>query len=591
MDRLVRLAIRIHPGLDELDAIEIGAVRILDRPHHETRCGSLFGWLKIATHRHATGIGPLQHVGLAGEVLRKIPAAEETHPEARAAGRKGFAALHRVPDRIAGIRLGPHAGQRPRVQILRFEPSTHLGALPSCRRAILQAMAARPIVFLDIAGHAVMAVGATDKTELVGVGTQLLLPGKTTGHACADEIALLDDALAEFRQRIGVLEIGKLVGGPELAMDLRIALDLHHLDQGLEMRTLLGIAQVQRLAPGVRVGEHQSLAGIGVVRNRQHVDSLFLETAQPLPQGFLARNLERTHRQIGHLRAAEDHVAVQICPLGRRAPLECDQRGEAARIVVLLGRIERDLPGALRGLGACIERRMLRLVAPGIHDHVLEEPLPPFVLVGQRTQLLQQLLIVTRRAFDHRGLHLAEILRMIGDRGKIERLADAIALAERLHRFALRETVGISRSEPRPADIGVERIGGMKMRFAKVGIAQRVGIHDWRRLGVRRDRRCHLRCRSLRRLVVPWRRRACRGKQRNHRGADPDTRTSRIVACSELHIDSSAKSHRSRERPATPLSTAIRKRPARRLSKTCTSPSGIRYRPRGGARYRTRAAT
>ena len=99
-----------RPALDDLDAIEIGIVGILDRPHDEGRCLRP-GGRQLTAHRYAVRIPRLDPVLVSQNGGREVPAAEEPHLDPHAAGAEGLLALHGREDRLARVFLGPHTAQ------------------------------------------------------------------------------------------------------------------------------------------------------------------------------------------------------------------------------------------------------------------------------------------------------------------------------------------------------------------------------------------------------------------------------------------------------------------------------------------------
>jgi len=80
---------------------------------------------------------------------------------------------------------------------------------------------------------------------------------------------------------------------------------------------------------------------------------------------------------------------------------------------------------------------------------------------------------MTGRVGDLCRIHFAKIFGVIGDGGEIEWPADIVLLAKNRDGFAAREAIGIGGRKPRAADIGVERIGRVDVRFTKIGVFER----------------------------------------------------------------------------------------------------------------------
>ena len=83
------------------------------------------------------------------------------------------------------------------------------------------------------------------------------------------------------------------------------------------------------------------------------------------------------------------------------------------------------LPAPDRGLRSRVEGRVLGRLAAVVLDHVLEEPLLALVDGLESAELLELRVVVARRALVHRGVHLADVLGMVGDRRPVERRAEA----------------------------------------------------------------------------------------------------------------------------------------------------------------------
>ena len=89
---------------------------------------------------------------------------------------------------------------------------------------------------------------------------------------------------------------------------------------------------------------------------------------------------------------------------------------------------------------------------------------------------------MARGSVDHGGVHLADVLGVVGDRGPVERLGELNFDPADFHRLALGEVVGVGRHQPRATDVGIQRIGSVQVLLAEVGFLQ------W----IVRDRGCRL---------------------------------------------------------------------------------------------------
>ena len=186
-------------------------------------------------------------------------------------------------------------------------------------------------------------------------------------------------AAAVIRHRIGVLEIGEFVGAPEVGVNLRISLDLHHLDQRFEMGAGLRISCVDRLALRIDRVEHHAFAGIGIVRDRQSPWPR-LSSRPPIHAHRPSSRLMSTQLMgaVGNADIAEEYVAVQVPAFGRGAPFEGGNGGELAWLVV--PRWPRGCSSPLHRFRTREERRMLRRAGTIALDDVVEEPFLPFLI-------------------------------------------------------------------------------------------------------------------------------------------------------------------------------------------------------------------
>ncbi len=242
------------------------------------------------------------------EILGKIPAAEEARRDPHPAGGEGLAALHRVEERIARVLLGPEPGDATRV--LEDRGATPALGTQSIQRVGVE-LGGLPGL-LGVAGSAPVRVGAADEAELVGVDLDPLVLAQALDQHVARVVEPRDAALGglgpgsaslptilelEPRHVADLLEIAELVGSPDHAVEpvaaLRLALDLHHLDEGLDLGVLSGLPSLlfEREVP-IPDREDLTIGEIGIVRNRERLTAgvgLVAELAKLAPEVVLGR--------------------------------------------------------------------------------------------------------------------------------------------------------------------------------------------------------------------------------------------------------------------------------------------------------------
>ena len=178
--------------------------------------------------------------------------------------------------------------------------------------------------------------------------------------------------------------------------------------------------------------------------------------------------------------APEDHVAMHHAELAFRGigrVLPCHESGEFARLVVLCSRLLCPLPWWFEGVVA----HLAILAAEVGHS-------PGRCLRETGEDGAERPQVTTADASADRGVVLrargigaqfvfAQGLGMVGDRGEVQRLADALldAVGQR-DLFALREAVRDERVVHRvPEDVGIQRVGGVQMQLAEIRLLERIG--------------------------------------------------------------------------------------------------------------------
>ena len=131
-------------------------------------------------------------------------------------------------------------------------------------------------------------------------------------------------------------------------MALRGALHLHDFLDRLPALAALGVLlRVAAAVEGLR-GVHAAIRQVAVVRDRERpAAGALLVGLHPGPEllgVFAVPGRERKHLARASLAVAQQHVAVQVVAARRRRPLEADERGELAGLVVLVGHDGRALP-------------------------------------------------------------------------------------------------------------------------------------------------------------------------------------------------------------------------------------------------------
>ena len=248
------------------------------------------------------------------------------------------------------------------------------------RRAIRARLGARrlaeEVVLLD-GGEAGVGVRRADQAELVRVRAELRLDLEAELERRARVLVLQHVPLLQLAEievaLVPPLEAGELVVRREERMRLAVPLDLRGLVDALPARPGLGVLPVDRPA-GERLddGKHPAVAEVPVVGDREDLAAgLLLVGRHPLPEVprvvAPVRLVDGERLDPARLGAVvpEDHVPVQVVAAGVRGPLVADERGEAARVVRLVRRLDRLAPGRAVGRRAGEEHRAPSGTSPG----------------------------------------------------------------------------------------------------------------------------------------------------------------------------------------------------------------------------------
>ena len=81
-------------------------------------------------------------------------------------------------------------------------------------------MPTNKVIFDNIGGEAIVAVGSTNKAKLEWVCSKFLFKGKADLQAFTDKIPLGKMPVGVFLDRVCMFEVGKLVRRPEGLMNL-----------------------------------------------------------------------------------------------------------------------------------------------------------------------------------------------------------------------------------------------------------------------------------------------------------------------------------------------------------------------------------
>ena len=94
------------------------------------------------------------------------------------------------------------------------------------------------------------------------------------------------------------------------------------------------------------------------MRDGQHVIRRAALLLHPLPELFWILGVDIAQRCFRHIIGAEDHIAVQVGPIGGGRPFVADKGCEAAGFVVLVGRIDHVAPHRVQVLAVAFVLRL-----------------------------------------------------------------------------------------------------------------------------------------------------------------------------------------------------------------------------------------
>src|SRR3989475_8985348 len=498
VDRLVRRAAGVDPSLDDLDGLKVTAGGILQDRHREARRARLAGLREKAAHRHPARVTLLHESIRFAEVLRIVPSAEETDDRPRPARGIRLAAAQRLEDRVARVLFGPRDRETTGVVFDLAEE------LVRARGRRMRALKAR---LFGVSRRAEVRIGGADEAEPERVHAERLraTERETRLQDVADERALGEfRAERRFRSWEGKeravrqqLEVAQLVRRAETGTALRRPLRLHDLDERFELRPqrgVLGACRIEELLAG---------AEIRVVRNDEHGaaavlgqgSAVALETLSTEASPELSRvwpGVRLADRMRGDPVVSEDDVAVEVRAERRAGPLVADECCEVARrgaVVEFLGGVADRLPeigiGALAvdaGKEAHRHRRLRRrqriAVEPCAEQQIHVLGTDRRLSVAAVEDALRR--EVSRTLRIHADARLSEALRMIGDRGEVERARElrvqavARGVARRDLDFVSEcEEVRVARTERRIPGGGIERQTRMHVKVAEKRLTER----------------------------------------------------------------------------------------------------------------------
>ena len=193
-----------------------------------------------------------------------------------------------------------------------------------------------------------MGVTRCDKPKLIGVLDTLRLQRQAIAQGLTDITALFFTVQTGADAELINFKIRPLVIGRQQRMRVGGSFYLGNFDDRFVAHTLVGIGVIHGVACPVHQLEHLAIGTIRVMGNGQAFNTLSPERIHPVPKALRVLGVqprERHSRQF--IGAAKHNVAVQIADIvSRGGVFVSHKRGEAARVVVLLGRIDDVRPGA-----------------------------------------------------------------------------------------------------------------------------------------------------------------------------------------------------------------------------------------------------
>ena len=179
VDAFPGLAVCVEPALDDLDAVEVGSFGVAQGVDEEAG-GFAFGSVcEVAAHGHSLAVADLGKVAALSVFRLEVEAAEEADAHARAGGGVDLAALHGIEEGPAGVGLGPDGGQAAGdvapAAVGDVEFLVLLGEVVGAFGVRFVGRELAEEIVVVGGGEAGVGVAGSDKSELEGVGSELLL--------------------------------------------------------------------------------------------------------------------------------------------------------------------------------------------------------------------------------------------------------------------------------------------------------------------------------------------------------------------------------------------------------------------------------